>query len=236
MGSKVRLHLRKTGGEGVGVRAGVRSWVGEDVGTRQQCQCETKARNRVGSGDKGLVLGRVRTLKQDSLQANRGLGSRRRLLAHRPFASRPRLPSSPPTTNSPRGGGAGSRYSLPGQHQIGNRGLCLLTPSRRLSFRPRPRPAQPIAEPTGAVGGASAPGCPRLPSARTGAWSWEARDTVRVSVTSVTAVPGEAWPLASEGMRPHCSLPLGSTRCRSRGASGVATELAGEQASSWKLH
>lgn len=180
VGSKVRLHLRKTGGEGVGVRAGVRSWVGEDVGTRQQCQCETKARNRVGSGDKGRGLGRVRTLKQDSLKAN-GLGSRRRLLAHRPFASRPRLPARPRllTHQGERGPGQGCPSPRqPPKLYCSIQAKDNRESARPVGFRPRPRSAEPIAEPKGALGRGQRSRLPQAPSAGAGARSWEAGDTV----------------------------------------------------------
>lgn len=93
---------------GVGERAGVRSQVGEDIGTGQQWQWGPKARIGAGSEVTGFDLGRA--LKQDSVKATRCLGSRRGLLAHHPFASQPPRPSAAllalDPLNSPKGEGS----------------------------------------------------------------------------------------------------------------------------------
>lgn len=146
-------------------------------GTGRQWLCGLKARVRVGWGE-GLRRGRERALKQDSFKATRSLGSRTGLVAHRPFASRPRRPFSPsssPTPNSPEGAGTGrgallaAAASKPPTRRCGlsatdnrKRRSRSLTPSRRFGARPRPRPTEPIEgreEPWGEASVSASPNC-----------------------------------------------------------------------------
>lgn len=152
-GSRVWPHLRNTSGERVGVRPGLGPGRGKMEGTGQQWLCGLKARVRMGWGA-GLRPGRERALKQGSLKATRRLGSRTELVAHRPFASRPRRPfspSSPRTANSPEGAGRGRGALLAAaasQPPTRRGGLSAtdnrkrlsrrLTQSRRFDARPRP--------------------------------------------------------------------------------------------------
>lgn len=152
-GSRVWPHLRNTRDEGVGVRPGLGPGREKMEGTGQQWLCGLKGQVRVGWGA-GLRPGREGALKQDSLKATRGLGPRTELVAHRPFAFRPRRPfspSSPPTANSPEGAGrwrgallAAAASQLPtrrcGLSATDNRKRLSrrLTQSRRLDARSRP--------------------------------------------------------------------------------------------------
>jgi hypothetical protein len=82
----VRVHLRKSGEEGMRARAEVGLRWGKMEGTGQQQQ-----RRRLGrewrEGWEGL-----KTEKPECLKATRDLGSRLGLDVYRPFASRPRRP------------------------------------------------------------------------------------------------------------------------------------------------
>lgn len=222
LGSRGRLPLRKTGGEGMGLGMGSRHGWEKMEGTGQQGQCGPKARVGVGWGA-GRGLGRVRALKQDRREATRGLGSRRELLAHRPFASQPRRPSAallapdPELTKGSReGAGVLPAAAAPkpqtrrcGLPATDNRKRCRrrLTPSRRL--RPLPRPRNQSRGPEEPRGGASALGVPRVPNLSVGAGSWEARTS--------TERRGDA----SAARRNAPSLPASSRACVGQDRSGL---------------
>lgn len=100
--------INATSGEGVGVKAGVKSRVGEGVGDGPAVAVRDEGRNGAGSGGQGLGLGRVRTLKQDSLKAigvwdhGEGCWSTAHSVSGPPPLRCPRRP----ITNSPRRAGS----------------------------------------------------------------------------------------------------------------------------------
>lgn len=182
VGSGVRMHLCKTGGEGVGVRARVRSRVGEERGDGPAVAMPAGGLDRSGKLGRGIWAGKGAGSEAGAVSWQAGVWDHgeswtitRSRLSPPPLRCPPR--PQPLTHQRERAAGRGvlPAAAAPEDPTRPN-GLRVadniklrpgrLTPSRRLRVRPRPLPAEPMAEPRGVAGrggdrrgGASAPSC-----------------------------------------------------------------------------